>query len=56
MRKSGYEGPVGGDHQGFLTSEGGFVRRAPAKKIAEKANQIKGGKTISATLTSEDLW
>lgn len=56
MRDAGYEGPLHGDHQGFLLNDGRFARRKPALYVAEKAGQLIGGKTISSTLTSEDLW
>ncbi len=41
--------------QGFLTSEGRFVRRSPARRIAKAAGQLTGG-PISNTFTSEELW
>lgn len=44
-------------HQGFLTSEGRFVDRVEAKKIAENAGQLKGKKCGSTLkLYSEDLY
>lgn len=44
---------IGGE-QGFLDDKGRFLRRTPAKNHAFKCGQIT--KTISNTLTSEDLW
>jgi hypothetical protein len=46
---------VGEHEQGFLTSEGRFVRRAPARVLAKKAGQLTG-EPISNTFTSEELW
>lgn len=46
---------LGNNEQGFLTSTGRFVRRAPARVVAARAGQI-GDKIIGGTLTSEDLW
>jgi len=40
--------------QGFLTSKGNFLTREESKEMAYKIGQIN--KTISNTLTSEDLW
>jgi len=54
MRLSGYNGSV--RDQGFLDSNGSFVNRSEAAKIAKSANQILNCKMISSTLTSEDLW
>lgn len=57
MRESGYDGPVNGvDQQGFILSSGQFCRRKAALRVAEKAGQIKGSRTIANVLTSEDLW
>ena len=57
MRESGYTGPVmGPDQQGFILSNGNFCRRKAALRVAEKAGQLKNGKTISSQLTTEDLW
>jgi len=57
MRESGYTGPVNGpDMQGFVLSNGQFCRRIPAMRIAKKAGQLLGGKSIASVLTSEDLW
>jgi hypothetical protein len=45
-----------GEHeQGFLTSAGRFVRRAPARAIADRAGQLTG-EPISHVFTSEELW
>jgi hypothetical protein len=46
---------LGNNEQGFLTSTGRFVRRAPARVIAHRAGQI-GETIIGGTFTSEDLW
>ncbi len=56
LRAIGYEGPVQGDHQGFLLSNGVFARRAGARTVARRAGQIIGGKLRGSVLTSEDLW
>jgi len=56
LRDRGYEGPVQGDRQGFILSDGRFCMRSGAKTAAKRAGQLKGGKTISHLLTSEDLW
>ncbi len=45
--------------QGFLTDTGRFVRRKPAKYIAEQAGQMKPrlpGQYDGPELFSEDLW
>lgn len=44
--------------QGFMTSDGVFVTRDIAERIARRAGQIKGEdqKIIGGVLTSEDLW
>lgn len=59
MIKAGEQRPIGQEPrytQGFVTDDGNFVNRDEAKEIALAANQVKNGKTISKTLTSEDLW
>lgn len=57
MRESGYDGPVSHpDQQGFMLNNGMFCRRKPAQSIAENAGQVKNGKIIGYTLTTEDLW
>lgn len=56
MRESGYDGSVHGDRQGFLLSDGSFVTRRDAMQIAINAGQLVGGRSISSTLTTEDLW
>jgi len=43
-----------GSEQGFLTSTGRFVGREEAREIAFACGQVQ--KTVSRTLTSEDLW
>lgn len=48
-----------GGIQGFVTSDGKFVDRAEAYKIAKNANQIiypPGGTPTPGTLYTEDLW
>lgn len=42
--------------QGFVTSEGAFVDRFEAARIALKSGQIKALKFQSGELFSEDLW
>ena len=55
--KFGDEWKQGPNHeQGFLTSDGYFMRRRSACIIAERAGQIKLKTGPSATLFSEDLW
>lgn len=56
LRESGYEGPVQGDRQGFLLSDGRFVMRKAAGSLARKNGQLKNGKQISSIFTSEDIW
>lgn len=56
VRESGYMGPIGGDRQGFVLSDGRFVGRKAAGTVARKAGQLKNGKLIGSVLTSEDLW
>ena len=46
---------IGEHEQGFLTSEGRFVRRAQARAIATKAGQLTG-EPLSNVFTSEELW
>jgi hypothetical protein len=46
---------VGEHEQGFLTSEGRFVRRGAARRIAKAAGQLKG-QPLSNVFTSEELW
>ena len=46
---------VGPGHQGFITSEGLFVDREKAARIAVLAGQIERP-TYGAELYSEDLW
>lgn len=46
----------GGDAQGFVTSEGNFVSRTEALKIAIEAGQVIEGHTTHTTrLFSEDI-
>lgn len=42
--------------QGFITSDGEFVRREPAWRIADRAGQFKGEPTHPRQLFSEDIW
>lgn len=58
MRESGYTGLVGGERQGFLLSNGMFVRRKPALGVARRAGQITIEKCHAPGigLFSEDLW
>ena len=42
--------------QGFLNSNGRFVRRAAAAMVAARAGQLKRGLTAPPRLYSEDLW
>lgn len=56
MREAGYTGPVGGELQGFLLSNGKFCSRKAALHLAEQNGQLLNGKIIGGTLTSEDLW
>lgn len=44
------------DEQGFLTSEGRFVDRETACRIAREAGQIKTKHGPADTLFSEDMW
>lgn len=46
-----------GDHeQGFLTNLGEFVRRKPARRIAEQAGQLLKEAREHSELFSEDVW
>lgn len=58
IRESGYEGPVGGDRQGFVLSNGRFVMRKAALRVAIKAGQVSRDKchTPAVGLFSEDVW
>lgn len=48
---------LGTHEQGFLTSDGYFLRRRPAFVVAERAEQLKASKTkVDGTLYSEDVW
>ena len=42
--------------QGFMTSEGNFVDRVEAKRIASEAGQIKEDNFGLKDLYSEDVW
>lgn len=58
IRSSGYSGPVGGDRQGFLLSDGRFVMRKGALRVAIKAGQVKREDCHAPGigLFSEDVW
>lgn len=56
MRNNFYKGPVSGNHQGFILSDGTFATREEALVVALAANQVKNDKIIGGTLTSEDMW
>lgn len=56
LREIGYKGPVQGDRQGFLLNDGRFVMRKAAGAIARKNGQLRNGKQIANTFTSEDVW
>ena len=58
IRESGYDGPVGGDRQGFVLSNGRFVMRKAALRVAIKAGQVQRGKCHAPAvgLFSEDVW
>jgi hypothetical protein len=55
MAKEGLPLPIQGE-QGFLLSDGSFVRRARAKMIAVRAGQLLPGVSGRSKLYSEDLW
>lgn len=55
MAGAGVPIPINGE-QGFLTSDGLFVRREFAKAIAMAAGQILPGRGSHRELFSEDLW
>ncbi len=58
IRESGYDGPVGGDRQGFIVSGGLFVMRKAALRVAIKAGQVERDKCHAPAvgLFSEDVW
>lgn len=58
IRESGYTGPVGGDRQGFILSNGNFVMRKTALRVAIKAGQVQRDKCHApgVGLFSEDVW
>lgn len=47
---------AGMDSQGFLDADGNYLTRPEGLIRAQATGQIKGGKIIGGTLTSEDLW
>lgn len=58
MHEQGYSrAEIARSEQGFVTSAGRFMWRAPALRVAQRAGQLIGGKSISSTrLFSEDVW
>ena len=58
IRESGYTGPVGGDRQGFILSNGNFVMRKAALRVAIKAGQVLREECHAPAvgLFSEDVW
>jgi hypothetical protein len=52
----GHQDHERGHEQGFLTSAGRFVRRKPAKVIAERAGQLLPRAGGTPALFSEDVW
>jgi hypothetical protein len=56
-RRLGYDGPVSGDRQGFLLSDGRFTWRKPALAVARRAGQLIREPTAPGHgLFSEDVW
>lgn len=56
-RNMGLEMSKKSNAQGFMTSNGRFVRRDEAAKIASRAKQVmKDGKRKITHLLSEDIW
>ena len=53
---NGYDPGLAGALQGFLTSEGRFVSRVEAMKIAHRAGQSFRTPQVSHQLFSENLW
>lgn len=47
---------ISGAEQGFITSDGQFVRRKPALRIAQNAGQIIRSTAPAHGLFSEDIW
>lgn len=58
IRESGYTGPINGDRQGFVLSDGRFVPRKVALEVAIKAGQVVRDEchAPSTVLFSEDIW
>jgi len=57
MYESGIPKIITGQHeQGFLLSNGMFVGRIPAKRIAKKAGQLLPRASDLRQLFSEDVW
>ena len=56
MVEHGVKTPIraGTEDQGFVRSDGKFVSRSAALRIARQADQV--GDLIGSILTSEDLW
>lgn len=55
MAEAGIKTPISGE-QGFVLSDGSFVIRTHAKKVAVTAGQIKKGMGKFDKLYSEDVW
>jgi hypothetical protein len=55
MIKNGLPKPIKGE-QGFVLSNGLFVDRITAKRIASNANQLLPRASKSTLLFSEDMW
>jgi hypothetical protein len=55
LAKADYPGWYSGDRQGFLTSDGEYVMRKDALRIAIQAGQTTQEKALHQ-LFSEDLW
>lgn len=58
IRENGCTGFVSGDRQGFILSDGRFVRRKPALNVARRNGQVKIEECHAPGigLFSEDLW
>ena len=54
MRDCGYSGSV--KNQGFLLTDGRFADRKESEHVAITSGQLRGGRTIGGSLTSEDIW
>ena len=56
LQKLGVTGPIQQDEQGFITSEGRFVNRYVAARIAYHSKQLRHGWRSKMELFSEDVW